>query len=66
MGDCASVDDKLLDTSNDLYASEDEATLARAFGEKDECNEVFIKPLKTEPMAIRINDVWFCAIRLTL
>jgi hypothetical protein len=52
------VDDKLLDTTNDLYASEDEATLVGVFGEKDECIEVFIKPLKTGEVAIRINGEW--------
>ena len=52
------VDDELLDTTNDLYASEDEATLAGVFGEKNAYLEVFIKPLKTAEVAIRINGEW--------
>jgi hypothetical protein len=52
------VDDELLDTTNDLYASEDEATLAGVFGEKDDYIEVFIKSLKNSQAAIRINGEW--------
>lgn len=52
------VDDELLDTTNDLYASEDEATLAGVFGEKNAYIEVFIKPLKTADVAVRVNGEW--------
>ena len=52
------VDDELLDSTNDLYGSEDDATLAGVFGEKDEYIEVFIKPLNTAQVAIRINGEW--------
>jgi hypothetical protein len=53
------VDDELLDTTNDLYASEDEATLVGVFGENEEFSiEVFMKPLKTAEVAIRINGEW--------
>jgi hypothetical protein len=52
------VDDELLDTTNDLYASEDEATLAGVFGDKNDYIEVFIKPLKNSQAAIRVNGEW--------
>jgi hypothetical protein len=52
------VDDELLDTTNDLYASDAEARLVGVFGEKDECIEVFIQPLKTGEVAIRVNGEW--------
>ena len=53
------VDDELLDSTNDLYASEDEATLVGVFGENEEFRiEVFTKPLKTAQVAIRINGEW--------
>jgi hypothetical protein len=42
------VDD---DITNDLYAGEDEATLARVFGEKGDYIEVFIKPPSREAAA---------------
>jgi len=52
------VDDELLDPTNDLYASEAEATLSGVFGEKDDYIELFIKPLKNSQAAIRINGEW--------
>jgi hypothetical protein len=52
------IDDELIDSTNDLYASDDEAALVGVFGEKDEYIEVFIKPLKTAEAAIRINGEW--------
>jgi hypothetical protein len=53
------IDDELLDSTNDLYASEDEATLVGVFGENEEFSiEVFIKPVKTAQVAIRVNGEW--------
>jgi hypothetical protein len=53
------IDDELLDSTNDLYGSEDEATLVGVFGENDAFRiEVFIKPLKTAQVAIRVNGEW--------
>ena len=52
------IDDELIDSTNDLFASEDEAALVGVFGEKDEYIEVFIKPLKTAEVAIRVNGEW--------
>jgi hypothetical protein len=53
------VDDELLDSTIDLYASEDEATLVGVFGENEEFRiEVLIQPLKTAQVAIRINGEW--------
>jgi hypothetical protein len=51
------VDGELLDTANDLYASEDEATLIGVFGENDAFRiGVFIRP--STQAAIRVNDEW--------
>jgi hypothetical protein len=52
------VDNELLDVPNDLYASEEEATLMGVFGEEDKFRiEVFVKPATLEA-AIRVNDQW--------
>ena len=50
------VDDELLDTSNDLFASGDEPTLVGTFGEPEMVVEVFVKP--SEKTAIRVNGKW--------
>jgi hypothetical protein len=48
----------LLDVTNDLYASEEKATLVGAFGEDDEFRiEVSVKPVTLEA-SIRVNDEW--------
>jgi hypothetical protein len=52
------VDNELLDVTNDLYASEEEATLVGVCGEEDKFRiEVFVKPATLE-VAIRVNDQW--------
>jgi hypothetical protein len=51
------VDNELLDVTNDLYASEDEATLLGVFGKDEFRIEVFVKPSTLE-VAIRVNDQW--------
>ena len=52
------VDNELLVATNDLYASEEEATLVGVFGEEDKfLIEVFVKPATLE-VAIRVNDQW--------
>jgi hypothetical protein len=53
------VDHELLDTTNDLYASEDEATLVGVFGKDDKFRiEVFVKPSGPSKAAIRVNGEW--------
>ena len=52
------VDNELLDVTNDLYASEEEATLVGVCGEEDKFRiEVFVKPATLEG-AIRVNEQW--------
>ena len=52
------VDNELLDTTNDLYASEEEATLVGVFGKEDGFRiEAFVKP-ETLEAAIRVNEQW--------
>jgi hypothetical protein len=52
------VDNELLDVTNDLYGSEDQATLVGVFGEGDKFQiEVFVKP-PTLQAAIRVNEQW--------
>jgi hypothetical protein len=52
------VDNELLDVTNDLYASEEEATLVGVFGEEDGFRiEAFVKPVTLET-AIRVNEQW--------
>jgi hypothetical protein len=47
-------DNELLDSTKDLYASEEEATLVGVFGKEDEFQiEVFVKP-ETMESAIRV------------
>ena len=42
--------------TNDLYASEDEATLVGVFGEGDKFQiDVFVKPKAASPVAIRVK-----------
>jgi hypothetical protein len=50
------VDNELLDLTNDLYASEEEATLVGVFGDGFQI-EVFVKPATLE-VAIRVNEQW--------
>jgi hypothetical protein len=53
------VDDELLDTTNDLYASEGEATLVGVFGENDEFQvEAFVRPSEHTEAGIRVNSEW--------
>jgi hypothetical protein len=54
------VDDELLCTTNNLYASEDGPTLMGLFGANEAHIEMFIKPAKTGQGAIRVNFVWIC------
>jgi hypothetical protein len=52
------VDNELLDVTNDLYASEEEATLVGVFGEEDKIRiEAYVKPATLEA-AIRVNEQW--------
>jgi hypothetical protein len=52
------IDDELTDVTNDLYASEEEATLVGVFGEEDKFRiEVFVKSATLET-TIRVNDQW--------
>jgi hypothetical protein len=54
------VDDELLDTTNDLYASEGEATLVGVFGENDAFRvEAFVRPSEHAEAEIRVNGKWF-------
>jgi hypothetical protein len=50
------VDNELLDVTNDLYASEEEATLVGVCGEEEFRIEVFVKP-STLGAAIRVNGI---------
>jgi hypothetical protein len=50
------VDDELLGSTNDLYASEDEATLVGVFAHNDV--EAFVKPSKKLEVSIRVNAEW--------
>jgi hypothetical protein len=50
------VDGELLDTTNDLYASEDEPILLGVFDENRV--EAFVKPSENMQAAIRINGEW--------
>lgn len=53
------VDDELLDITNDLYASEGEATLVGVFGANDEFRvEAFVKPTEHTEAEIRVNGEW--------
>ena len=49
------VDAELLDTTNDLYSSEDEPTLLGTFGEL--FVEAFVPPVVVRP-SIRVNGEW--------
>jgi hypothetical protein len=58
------VDNELLDLTNDLYASEEEATLVGVCGDEDTFRiEVFVKPVTLEA-AIRVNEQWVVGERL--
>jgi hypothetical protein len=53
------VDGELLDTTNDLYASEGEATLVGVFGEDDKFRvEAFVRPSEHTEAEIRVNGEW--------
>jgi hypothetical protein len=53
------VDDELLDTTNDLYASEGEATMIGVFGENDAFRvEAFVRPSEHAEAEIRVNGEW--------
>jgi len=52
------VHNELLDVTNDLYASEEEATLVGVCGEEDTLRiEAFVKAATLE-VAIRVNEQW--------
>ena len=53
------VDDELLDTTNDLYASKGEATLVGGFGENDQFQiEAFVRVSQHAEAEIRVNGEW--------
>lgn len=53
------VDDELIDTTNDLYASEGEATLVGILGKNDEFRvEAFVRPSEATEAEIRVNGKW--------
>lgn len=53
------VDDELIDTTNDLYASEGEATLVGVFGEDDQFQvEAFVRAPEHTEAEIRVNGEW--------
>lgn len=53
------VDDELIDTTNDLYASEGEATLVGVFGDNDEFRvESFVRPDDDTETEVRVNGKW--------
>jgi hypothetical protein len=53
------VDSELLDTTNDLYASDGEPTLVGVFGENDEFQvEAFVRPSENTEAEIRVNGEW--------
>ena len=59
------VGDELLDTTNELYAAGDEATLAGTFGDKDGFRvEVFMKLSPAPKAAIRVNGEWVSGERV--
>jgi len=50
------VDNELIDTTNDLYANEGEATLVGVFGEDDEFRvEAFVRPSEHAEAELRIK-----------
>ena len=48
------IDDKLVDVTNDLFASEDEPTLVGMFGDNIQV-EVFVKPTQ---VSVRVDGKW--------
>lgn len=59
------VDNELVDVTNNLYASEDEATFAGVFGEGDKFQiDVFVKPTAVSPVAVRVNGEWILGEQL--
>jgi hypothetical protein len=53
------VDGELLDTTNDLFTSEGEATLVGVFGENDAFRvEAFVRPSEHAEAEIRVNSEW--------
>jgi hypothetical protein len=53
------VDSELLDTTNDLYASEGEPTLVGVFGENGGFQvEAFVRPSEHAEAEIRVNGQW--------
>jgi hypothetical protein len=53
------VDDELLDTTNDLYASDGEPTMVGVFGENDMFQvEAFVRPSEHAEAEIRVNGGW--------
>jgi hypothetical protein len=59
------VDDAVLDTTNDLYASEGEPMLVGMFGENDEFKvEAFVRPSEHAEAEIRVNGEWIAGDRV--
>jgi hypothetical protein len=53
------IDDELLDSTNDLYASKGEATLVGVFGENDAFRvEAFVRLSEHAEAEIRVNGEW--------
>jgi hypothetical protein len=59
------VDGDLLDSKNDLYASEGEATLLGVFGENGQFRvEAFVRPLEHAGAEVRVNGKWVAGNRV--
>jgi hypothetical protein len=59
------IDDACADTTNDLYATEDEPALVGFFGENHEfAVDVYIKPLETPLVEVRVNGEFVGGDRL--
>jgi hypothetical protein len=53
------INDELVDATNDLYASEGEATLIGVFGDNGEFKvEAFVRPSEHAEAEIRVNGEW--------
>ncbi len=53
------LNNELVDTANDLYASEGEPTLVGVFGENDQFRiEAFVRPSEHAEAEIRVNGEW--------
>jgi hypothetical protein len=53
------IDDELIDSTNDLYASEGDATLVGVFGKNESFRvEAFVRPSEHAEAEIRVNGEW--------